>query len=1095
MSHPRKGNGSVILSMARRAMRRCRHLALAVGGIALFASVSRAEAPAGAPTAESTRFFEEKVRPVLATQCMKCHGDRKQEASLRLDSREAVLKGSDSGPVVIPGEPAKSPLLSAVRHEGDVRMPPGKPLPPADVASLTEWVRLGAPWPKAEPVSSDRRSSHWAFQPVRRRTLPPVRGALQCQTFVDPFILERLEASGLGLSPPADRRALLRRVTFDLIGLPPTPAEVEAFCADSRPDAYERVVDRLLASPRYGERWARYWMDLARYADTKAYVFTQDRSYRFAYTYRDWLIDSWNSDKPYDQFLLEQLAADRTASPGDARPLAAMGFLTLGRRYLNDPHEIIDDRIDVIGRGLLGLSLSCARCHDHKYDPISMEDYYSLYGIFASSTEPADLPPLPRRVSAASLDYDRRLSERERQLADYLAERRRAAQTSLARDWPAYASLAHEVGLNAKHPDLGRLAEKEKLSPELATWFVPRWQERVLGPDGSGDPIGIIRLANASEKDWQASASRAASAKFLPPAIRQSLRQSVPKNGRDWFARLAELDSKGLVAAEPRWAELRGKIAAACSVSDGDVEAILDASGRTIVKDLRGKIEAIRARHPGQPPKAMVLVDAEQPADSFVFVRGNPHRRGKTVPRRPPELFASLCQPVARGSGRLELARAIAHPGNPLTARVMVNRVWMHHFGTGLVATPGDFGLRGDAPSHPELLDELAGRFVQEGWSIKKLQRWIILSATYRQHSADRPELASIDPENRLLGHFPRRRLDFEAMRDAMLASASRLDPSIGGPSTPLDRVPYTGRRTLYGFVDRQNIANLFRTFDVPNPNIASPRRFQTTTPVQALYLMNSPFVATQARALAKGLPVDRNHWAAGIDEMYQRAFQRPALPREKTLALAYLESQSGEGPAGASQEWQYGYGEFDSVRQRVRVFHHFAHWSGDAWRPEATFPHPTLGHAQLTASGGHPARGDQVAVIRRWTAPRDLTLLVTGKLDHAEKAGDGIRGRIVSSRFGELGSWVVSASSVATTVAKLTVQAGDTLDFITDSRQNNDFDSFSWTIRLEAVADRAALPPWESSADFAGPKRNQLAPWESLAQALLASNEFVYVD
>jgi hypothetical protein len=741
------------------------HLAL------LPAASARADPPARPPTAPETDFFERRVRPVLAEHCYACHGPKKQRGKLRFDSAAFLRRESESGPLVVPGHPEKSLLIQAVRREGEVKMPPPpRPkLPPQAAADLSAWVKMGAPWPeaKATPAALEEEAwqRHWAFQPVRPPPLPAVKDAAWARTPVDRFILAGLEARDLAPSADADRRTLLRRVSFDLTGLPPTAEEVAAFEADSSPRAFANVVDRLLASPHYGERWGRYWLDVARYADTKGYVFEDERRYAYSYTYRDYVIRAFNEDLPFDRFIEEQLAADRllAAEPGrDRRSLAAMGFLTLGRRFLNNQADIIDDRIDVVTRGLLGLTVTCARCHDHKFDPIPQKDYYGLYGVFASSAEPRELP---------------QIAEPERT--------------------PAY--LAFEKEVNA-------------------------------------------RLA--------------AVAKF-----REAHRAELSAGNRKF---------------------------------------------RDELRRLQKKVDALRASSPFAPPRAMVLEDLPRPITPHVFRRGNPNNPGPAVPR---QFLAALSgkdrKPFTDGSGRLELARAIASRDNPLTARVFVNRAWLHLFGAGLVSTPSDFGLRSEPPSHPELLDYLAGTFVDDGWSVKKLLRRIVLSHVYQQASANDPRGTQVDPENRLLWRLNRRRLDFEALRDALLSASGRLDRNAGGPAVDITRAPWTGRRTVYGFIDRQNLPGLFRTFDFASPDATSPRRYQTTVPQQALFLMNSPFVLEQARRLAgrpevagKARPEER------IAALYRLAYGRAADADEISLGLRFLQAAAQE-PGGQLGPWE----------------------------------------------------------------------------------------------------------------------------------------------------------------------------------------------
>ncbi|MBI1831640.1 MAG: PSD1 domain-containing protein [Planctomycetes bacterium] len=683
----------------------------------ILTSVSTAAAqPKGDPRLE---FFETKVRPILAENCFSCHSGAKAKAGVRLDRKDLVFKKGEE-PLIVPGHPEKSLLVKLIRHEMETKMPPPPKMKLSDraIADIETWVKLGALWPddKATTSGEDPRK-HWAFQPVRPPVLPKVKQIDWPANELDHFILAKLEAKGLTPNTSADPRTLLRRVSLDLTGLPPTYEEVESFVAawdaagPKRRAVFEKTVDRLLASPHYGERWARHWLDVARYADTKGYVFLEERRYAYAYAYRDYVVKALNEDLPYDQFIMHQLAADRLVAQGQApaSAQAAMGYLTLGRRFLNNIHDIIDDRIDVVSRGLLGLTVTCARCHDHKYDPISSKEYYGLYGVFSSSVEPKDLPVLGEPTATPEyLAFRKKLVELDKAVADY------------------------------------RVKFKKELEDKNRKY------------------------------------------------------------------------REGLMALEK-------------------------------------KIDALNASHPGAPPRGMVLVDRPNPGDSRVLLRGNPGSPGPIAPRQ----FLSILsgdkpKSFTDGSGRLQLARAIADRNNPLTARVLVNRLWLHHFGAGLVATPSDFGLRSEPPSHPELLDYLAWRFMQDGWSIKKMHKLIVTSRTYQLSSAEHPKAREVDADNRLLARANRRRLDFEALRDSLLFVAGNLDAAMGGPAVDITKAPYSKRRTIYGHVDRQNLPGVFRTFDFANPDASSPQRYQTTVPQQALYLLNHPFVLEQARTIAK---------------------------------------------------------------------------------------------------------------------------------------------------------------------------------------------------------------------------------------------------
>jgi hypothetical protein len=747
---------------------------LAIAGLCLTSSppLARAQVDAGAPssksppiTAERAEFFEVRIRPLLSEHCVSCHGPKKQQSGLRLNSQEGLLKGSDSGPVVVPGRPEESVLIKAIRHDATIKMPPKSKLPDQAIVDLTTWVKLGAPWPENGPAARAGRAggaatsiaavarNHWAFQTIKQSPPPAVKNTAWPRTVVDPFILACLEGKGLSPSPRTDKRTLIRRATFDLTGLPPTPEEVTSFDADNSPIAYERLVDRLLASPRYGERWGRYWLDVARYADTKGYILFQEADYHWAYTYRDYVISAFNRDLPYDRFLTEQIAADR----------------------LPTEQEFAENAARLIAR------LVTASCRANTADSIN--------------------PVVIRALGACP----------PRSLAD------------VAR---VYARLLRHVDL---------------LSQE---------SERRARLDG--------RITGS-----------------LPIPALESLRQVF--HGPD-----SPLD----IAMLPY----------------GDLGLLPDRPSQARLKELRDAVQNWLTSGPGAPPRALTVEDAPTPIESRVFIRGNPNNLGEPAPRRFLAVLAGpRRKPFQDGSGRLELARAIASRDNPLTALALVNRIWMHHFGNPLVATPGDFGLRSDPPTHPELLDHLAARFIDEGWSIKRLHRWIMLSIAYQQQSDDRPEARSLDPENALYSRMNRRRLDFEAIRDALLAVSGQLDQAIGGPPMSSLTEPASNRRTLYGFVDRLNLPGLYRTFDFPDPTTTSPRRDQTTIAPQALFLMNHPFVFAAAHGILRRPEIAALHDPdTKIEHLYRLIFNRPPSHDEQLLAREFL------GPVfGGPNRWQ----------------------------------------------------------------------------------------------------------------------------------------------------------------------------------------------
>lgn len=1085
-------------------------------------------------------FFEKEVRPVLVEDCYKCHSARsdKVKGGLLLDTRSGWMKGGDSGPAIVPGDPEKSLLIKAVRYtDENLQMPPkNKKLSAAKISALEQWVKMGAPDPRTDPTpaaastgATDKAKQHWAFRPIREPQLPAVKNRSRVQSPIDQFLLARLEARGLASSPRADRRTLIRRATYDLIGLPPTPEEVDAFIGDTSPDAFAKVVDRLLGSPHYGERWARYWLDVARYADTKGYVFEEERRYPFAYTYRDYVIRAFNEDLPYDRFIVEQLAADRLPLGDDKRPLAALGFLTLGRRFLNNQPDIIDDRIDVVSRGLMGLTVSCARCHDHKFDPIPTKDYYSIYGVFASSEEPADKPLLGS--AALPKQYPEYLAEKNKRDAE-LKEFQRTKESELMARMRAqvgdFLLAAHDA---AKLSDKGKqeaLARERKLAPRI----VQAWSDRLEAARKTSDPAlaAWLAFANASGTNFAAEAQSAyagvtaSTNQTINPLIAGAL-SNAPVTLKD----LAAAYNRVFAAVDKEWRELvsRTNQAAATALADRNAESLrqwlyaetspfhltseemyrlFDTPAQQKVRALRRKVEELDATHPGAPPRAMALADRSTPVEPVVFVRGNQRNPGARVPRQFLEVIAGPeRKPFTKGSGRLEFAEGIASTNNPLTARVLVNRVWMYHFGAPLVRTPSDFGLRSDPPTHPELLDYLAARFMQDGWSLKKLHRLIMLSAAYQQSSDDVAANLKADPANDLLWRMNRRRLDFEATRDTLLAVAGNLDRTMNGHAVDITTQPFTTRRTVYAFIERQNLPGIFRTFDFASPDTTSPQRFATTVPQQALFLMNSPFVIDEARQFAsrsevKSLKDD----TARVRRLYRLALQREPSADEVTLAREFVRSQAEvTNSVEPVIAWQYGFGEFDLSTGRVKRFEPLPHFTGSAWQGGAKLPDEKLGWVTLNAEGGHVGNDLRHAAIRRWQAPRDGTISIRSVVAHTSDKGDGVRARIVCAQSGLAGEWIIHNTNVTVNVPELRVRRGETVDFVADMRGEFSFDSFTWAPVLEyvAAAERGAAATerqWDAKLGFAGPANKggkPLTPWEKYAQVLLLSNELMFVD
>lgn len=1082
-------------------------------------------------------YFEKHVRPVLVESCYGCHSAQAEKGikgGLSLETRESVLKGGENGPALVAGDPEKSLLIKAVRyHDADLQMPPkGKKLPDEQIEALVTWVKMGAPDPRTGPaVLKDPKleaAKHWAFQPIAALPVPAVRSRKRVQNPVDAFLLSKLDAKGLTLSPRADKRTLARRAYYDLLGLPPTEAQVEAFERDRSPDAFARLVDQLLESPHYGERWARYWLDIARYADTKGYVFEEERRYPYSYTYRDWVIRAFNEDLPYDQFLIQQIAADLLPLGDDKRPLAALGFLTLGRRFLNNQADIIDDRIDVVSRGTMGLTVACARCHDHKFDPVPTRDYYSLYGVFASCNEPAEKPLLGSQ--AMPKEYPEYLAERKKradELENYRHDREEEVRTKIRGQVGDYLLAVHDSSVDDEGKKEGLVRER-KLQPSLARQYkkaIKEWSAKphpIFAPWFAFAALPSTNFA-ARSREVMAELGRGSSNAINPVIAQRLIAGDAPSTLKEVAERLnslfaeVDLEWRTLLTNTPTATALAGKDREALreilyatdtpimSLDSGELQRFTDTPVQQKIRALKRKLDEVDATHPGAPPRAMALVDNPSPTEPVVFKRGNPGNPGDRVPRQFLEVVAGPDRkPFTRGSGRLEMAEAIASKDNPLTARVFVNRVWMHHFGTAFVRTPSDFGLRSDPPSHPELLDYLSARFIADGWSIKKLHRLIMLSSAYQQSSEALPRAEEIDPANQLFWRMNRRRLDFEAMRDTLLAISGGLDQTIGGRAVEMTTEPFTVRRTVYGFVERQNLPGLFRTFDFASPDTTSPQRFSTTVPQQALFLMNSPFVIERARGLlarpeVKAAVSDEQK----IQQLYRIAFQRAADRDEVKLARQFVAGQMRDDAPPEPPAWSYGFGKYDEREGRTASFTPLPHWTGYAWQGGEKLPDPTLGWVILNGDGGHVGNDLNHAAIRRWRAPRDGTVQIEGELDHPSEKGDGVRGRIVSSRKGLLGEWTAKNSRTPIKLDRVEVKRGDWIDFIADCRQSVEFDSFHWAPTVKTISVHSGSSEdareWSAKADFVGPstapEKRSLDPWEKYAQVLLLANELMFID
>ncbi|MFL6463742.1 MAG: DUF1553 domain-containing protein [Bryobacteraceae bacterium] len=878
-------------------------------------------------------YFETRVRPIFASNCHGCH-TAAATSGLRVDSLAALLKGGNSGPAIVPGSPEKSLLIQAVKQTGELKMPKGGHLKAEEIAVLEDWVKLGAPWPNSPaapvvptgPKITAEQKKFWSFQPLHNTPVPAVADKKWATTDLDRFILAKLEEGGLKPVPLADKRTLIRRATYDLTGLPPTAEEIEAFEKDRSLQAYEHVVDRLLASPRYGERWGRHWLDVVRYGeDDVRGLDPMGRGYmpwNGAYFYRDWVIKSFNNDMPYSTFVKAQLAGDLLDAKDREKFVTGTAMLGQGP-WIWDQAEPVqgraderNERVDMVTRGMLGLTVACARCHNHKYDPILQKDYYALIGVFASTT----YNEYPVTSTATVLAWQRKqdqLVALRKELREFSQNETEQLSEILAHQSAKYMVAAWRVSGEPKMP-LEAVASRDKCDPEmLERWvnylktpkkqypFLKDWQA-MIATGGSEDQakaladsyqklvLSIMADAKKIKKEndiikakgdvperleWDAKPNEFETDDQFCPGCNLELKTLPTEKANLWVDLfLRSLESTDDERAKPGLFVFRG----------WGLTRRLSPEWQEHMGALNKQIEELQksAEEGEKFPFVHGVADKPKPIDVAVNLRGNPHNLGDPVPRHFPEVLSpSDVKPFKQGSGRLELAENIV--GSGLAARVFVNRVWKWHFGTGIVNTPDNFGKAGDPPSNPELLEYLANYLVGHGMSIKKLQREIMLSSVYRLSSQDSKENDEKDPANRLYWRFNRQRLDAEQIRDSVLFAAGTLDlKKVGGPST--DFSDDNTRRTVYCKISRFRMNNFLQVFDFPNPSFTAEQRFSTIVPLQRLYFMNSNFVYKQAEQVA------RRVYATGDDntrirEAYRILYGRAPTPKEAELGLNFL--------------------------------------------------------------------------------------------------------------------------------------------------------------------------------------------------------------
>ncbi len=1031
-----------------------RHLLLLLGAFLACSNVARAQEPLS---------FEKDVRPVLKAYCFDCHGgNEKVKGKLDLRLKRFLASGGKSGPAIKPGDPAHSLLIERMKSG---EMPPGEKKVPADkIAVIEHWIKAGAIALRPEPeklapgfdITPDERA-YWFYQPLKRPEPPKFAANDRVRTPVDAFVLAKLKEKGLAFNPDADRLTLLRRASFDLIGLPPTPQEVTAFLSDTSADAYEKLIDRLLASPHYGERWGRHWLDVVGYADSDGDG-TSDTVRPYAWRYRDYVLRAFNADKPFNDFIVEQLAGDELVpqpwnnlSLEQTERLTATGFLRTApdasRAGPAEVEQVVGDTIKIVSASLLGLTVGCAQCHDHRYDPIPQADYFRMRAVFEPALNPAQWRGVAQRRVSLYTDADRAKA----------------------------AAIDTEAGkLQGEHTAKQQVEVRKAFDKELTKF--PAEQRDAL------------RAAFDAPADKRNDAQKKMVALNPKLNITPGVLYQYDQPAADALKKLQ--DQVNAKRAEKR------------------VEEFID-----VLNEIPGQVPTTKRFHRGdyrQPTDAML------PGDLTIAAADG---KRLDIPAKDVKLPTT--------GRRLAYAKHLVSGEHPLVGRVLVNRLWLHHFGRGIVDTPGDFGILGQRPSHPELLDWLAVDFAQGGWSMKRMHKLLMTSTVYRQSSTRNAVQDKVDTSNALHGRFGVRRLDAEALRDRMLVTNGRLDRTPFGPPvaivedavgqvvTPDDKP----RRGVYLQARRTKPVAFLGSFDAPTGELNCDKRIASTGAPQALMLMNSDFILQQAVHFAKRLRADT-----------------PADFEKATLAALIAKHPR------SLDAWQYGFGAYDAASRKTATFTPLPHFAGSAWQGSAALPDPKIGWVILHAAGGHAGDNPQHAAMRRWTAPRDGALSITGKLKHPSPSGDGVRGRIVVSRLGPQGEWIVKTKDAVTDVKSLVLKAGDTVDFIVDCIENVNSDSFEWGVQLDLAGADGSKESWNSARDFRGPVTSlaslpqlvahawrmayqrpatsdeidlacrfvqrqttafraannpdaELAALANLCQQLLSSNEFLYVD
>ncbi len=898
-----------------------------------------------AATPDQIEFFEKKIRPLLAANCAGCHNAKAMTAGLDLMTVEGFTHGGENGSLINKEKPEESRLLKVISYDETVKMPPTGKLKADQITDLTAWVKMGAPYPgTAKTITNipknasvreftEAEKNFWAWQALKPVTPPKIKNTKWVKSPIDNFVLAKLEEKGITPAAPADKLTLLRRATFDLNGLPPTEKEMSDFVADKSPDAFKKVIERLLASPRYGERWGRHWLDVARYADSTGN--DEDHRYPHAWKYRDYVIEAFNKDLPYSQFIREQLAGDLIPAPDGSevnkRGIIATGFLSLGAKAIAQQdkkkmiYDVYDEQVDVTSKAFLGMTMACARCHNHKFDPILTKDYYSMIGIFASTKSfssvethvsvPLEKPLVTKAefeayksARKAHLEKDKRaklaiqdiidevkdpvVKQYLPRFADFMMAARKVYQ-----DGAKFEEVAKQT--NLPEPILKRWVEYLKPS-DTVRGYLNEWND--------AKPQQVSVVANAYQTRFQ---KRFNEWQDMFTKWRVEYKQALLEN--------KSLPEKPkLEEGDDRFFDDVYFTNGPFTVSSKE-QKNFNAKQWASLQNLQQEVESLKKNMPPEPDMACAVEDGEV-VPQKVFIRGDYNSGGDDAPPSFPAILAQYDnKPNFSGSGRLQLANWLTQPNHPLTSRVMMNRVWGWHFGEGIVRTPDNFGKMGEKPSHPELLDWMAQEFVNDGYSIKSMHRKIMLSSTY-QMSSENTAAIEADPDNRMLSRFNRRRLSIEEMRDGLLAIDGTIDYTVGGTlqsgrgtdgETSQGRLslnPETlKRRSVYIPLRRANLPTLLNLFDFGDATTVSGKRQLTNVATQALFWLNSGFLTDRSEEVAKSLLANKNDNKIRLSEAYSRILNRQAKPDEIASALQYLESYKLKfvGEKAEQKAWQ----------------------------------------------------------------------------------------------------------------------------------------------------------------------------------------------